>query len=91
MNVWLWEAGSRRRVSNQERRAREAAAACLRGGRADVARVERALFVREGGWLTSGYQRTGEGLAGAARANGRISWTRLSAPAELSVVVIDPS
>jgi hypothetical protein len=55
MTVWLWEAGSERGISGDLSRACEAAAACLRGGQADSARVERALLRAGGDWLSSGY------------------------------------
>ena len=85
MNVWLWEAGGGRGVSDQERRARAAAAAYVRGGQAGSARVERALLMAGDRWLTSGYRRTGEAWEARSRRDGRVRWTRLRAPAELAV------
>jgi hypothetical protein len=82
MIVWLWEAGSGRGVSDAEPRARAAAAASLRGGQADSARVERALLVAGDRWLISGYRRTGDAWLARLRGDGRIRWTRLRAPAE---------
>lgn len=37
MIVWLWDAGSGRGVTDDQTRARQAAEALLRGGRADAA------------------------------------------------------
>jgi hypothetical protein len=85
MNVWLWEAGSGRGVSDQERQARAAAAAYVRGGQAGSARVERALLMAGDQWLMSGYRRTGEAWVARSRRDGRIRWTRLRAPANLGV------
>ena len=79
MTVWLWEAGSGRGVSDQERRARAAAAACVRGGRAGSARVERALVMAGDRWLTPGYRRTGEAWVGRSCRDGRVRWTQLAA------------
>ena len=83
MNVWLWEAGGGRGVSDQERRARAAAAAYVRGGQAGSARVERALLMAGDRWLTSGYRRTGEAWVARSCWDGRVRWTRLAAPAQL--------
>jgi hypothetical protein len=84
MTVWLWEAGNRRGVSDDLSRAREAAAASLRDGRTGSARVEQALLMLGGGWLTSGYQRTGEGWLAQPRRNGEVSWVPLASAPELA-------
>ncbi len=85
MTVWLWEAGARRGVSDDLSRAREAASASLREGRASSARVEQARLMLGGGWLTSGYQRTGEGWLGQPRRDGEIRWVPLVSAPELAV------
>jgi hypothetical protein len=77
MTVWLWEAGSGRGVSDDLSRACAAASACLRGGQADSARVERALLLAGGNWLTSGYHRTGVGWLAQPRRDGGVSWVPL--------------
>ena len=84
MTVWLWDAGNARGVSDDESRARQAASACLRDGRAGTARVERALLVIGGSWLTSGYRRTGDGWLALPRRDGRVLWAPLARAAELA-------
>jgi hypothetical protein len=61
MMVWLWETGSECGISDDLCRACEAASASLRDGQADSARIELALLLAGGDWLTSGYYRTGVG------------------------------
>ena len=78
MTVWLWEAGSGRGVSDDPSQACAAASACLRGGQADSARVERALLLAGGDWLTSGYHRTGVGWLAEPRRDGGVSWVPLA-------------
>ncbi len=85
MTVWLWEAGNGRGVSDDLSRAREAAAACLRGSRANSARVEQALLLVGGGWLTSGYHRTGTGWLAKPRRDGEVSWVPFEDSPELAV------
>jgi hypothetical protein len=78
MMVWLWEAGNGRGVSDDMSRAREAASACLRGSGAGSARVERALLMLGGDWLTFGYHRTGVGWLAQPRQDGQVSWAPLA-------------
>jgi len=77
MTVWLWDAGAARGVTDDETRAREAAEAFIRSGRADTARVERASLVTEVRALTTGYARTGQGWTAQPRRNGPIRWVPL--------------
>ena len=84
MIVWLWDAGDARGVSDDESRARQAASAYLYDGRAGTVRVERALLVVGGSWLTSGYRRTGEGWLARPRRNGRVRWVPLARAPELA-------
>ena len=84
MTVWLWETGSEREVSDDLSRACEAAEACLRRGQAGPARLERALLLVGGDWLTSGYHRTGEGWLAQPRRDGEVSWVPLEGAPELA-------
>jgi hypothetical protein len=77
--VWLWDAGSGRGVTDDESRARRAAEALIRTGRADTARVERAFLVAGLSVLTSGYARTGHGWTAQPRPGGLIRWVPLPA------------
>jgi hypothetical protein len=77
--VWLWDAGSGRGVTDDESRARRAAEAFMRSGRADAARVERAHLVAGLSVLTSGYARTGQGWTAQSRPGGLIRWVSLPA------------
>ena len=73
MIVWLWDAGSRRGISGDEGRARQAAETCLIAGQATVARVERAVTVLGSRSLVMTYQRLGCGWD-ARRISSGISW-----------------
>jgi hypothetical protein len=77
--VWLWDAGSARGVTDDESRARRAAEAFMRSGRADTARVEKALAVTGISALASGYLRTGHGWTAQPRRDGLIRWVPLPA------------
>ena len=74
LTVFLWEAGSRSGVTDDEERARRAAAACIRSGHATVARVEKALALPGIYTLVFDYHRTGTGWIGQRRRDGRVSW-----------------
>jgi hypothetical protein len=74
ITVFLWDAGSSSGVTDDEQRARRAAAACIRGGRATVARVERALALPGTYTLIFDYHRTGTGWIAQRRSDGRVSW-----------------
>jgi hypothetical protein len=84
ITCWLWDAGSACGVTDEEPRARKAAAACMRAGVADMARVEKALFAPGVGTLTMLHARTGIGWS-AYRRNGRIRWKPLPAAGEPAV------
>jgi hypothetical protein len=75
--VFLWDAGSFCGVSDDEKRARRAAAACIRSGHATVARVEKALALPGTYTLVFDYHRTGTGWIGRRRSDGRVSWVPL--------------
>jgi len=77
--VWLWDAGSGRGVTDDQARARRAAEVLMRSGRADVARVEKALAVTGISALASGYLRTGHGWTARPRRDGLIRWVPLPA------------
>lgn len=77
--VFLWDAGSGRGVTDDEARARQAAEACLRSGRASTEQVEPAQLVTGFAALTSHYQCTGEGWR-ARTAEGRVTWVVFSKP-----------
>jgi hypothetical protein len=77
--VWLWDAGSGRGVTDDQTRARQAAETLIRTGRADAARVEKALLVTGISALTSGYMRTGDGWTAQPRRAGLIRWVPLPA------------
>ena len=55
MIVRLWDAGSGHGVTDDQARARRAAEVLVRSGRADAARVEKALAVTGISALASGY------------------------------------
>jgi hypothetical protein len=82
MNVWLWEAGRARGVSDDPSRARAAAVASLRADGAGTAQVERAWLTAGGGWLTAGYRRTGEGWLARTRRDGQVRWVPLAGAPE---------
>jgi hypothetical protein len=74
ITVFVWEAGSRSGVTDDEKRARRTAAACIRDGRATVARVEKALALPGIYTLVFDYHRTGTGWTAQRRGDGRVSW-----------------
>jgi hypothetical protein len=74
ITVFLWDAGSRSGVTDDEKRARRAAAACIRGGHATAARVEKALALPGTYTLVFDYHRTGTGWTAQRRSDGRVSW-----------------
>lgn len=80
MIVWLWDATgpavSGRGVTDDEERAREAAAIYVRSGMASSARVEMAIANIGIHALTSGYERAGQGWTVVRYNNGRIRWAR---------------
>lgn len=82
--VWLWDAGSTCGVTGDEARAREAAAGCLRDGKSDTARVEKAFLVPGARTLTLSHHRTGIGWSARRYRNRRIIWKPLTAAAELA-------
>ncbi len=80
MIVWLWDAaepGHCRGITDDDARARAAAETCIRNGSASTARVEQARLMIGGFWLTSHYQRTGEGWS-ARQGSGGITWMPLA-------------
>lgn len=77
MILWLWDTRNRCGVSDNERRAREAAAEALISDDADVARLERVVTVLGIQALVSAYERTGERWWASHR-DGRITWVRAS-------------
>ena len=79
MTVWLWDAGSTCGVTGDRQLARKAAAAFLRAGGADAARVEEAFLVSGARTLAMVYDRTGTGWSAHRSRSGRISWTPLRA------------
>jgi hypothetical protein len=79
MIVWLWDAGSGHGVTDDQARARRAAEVLMRSGRADAARVEKALAVTGISALASGYLRTGHGWTAQHRQDGLIRWVPLPA------------
>ena len=74
ITVFLWDAGSLSGVTDDEKRARRAAAAGIRGGHATVARVEKALALPGIYTLVFDYHRTGTGWIAQRRSDGRVSW-----------------
>jgi hypothetical protein len=80
--VWLWDAGSACGVTGEEARARGAAAGCLRDGKSDTARVEKAFLVPGTRTLSLAHYRTGIGWSARRYRNGRITWKPLTAAAE---------
>lgn len=82
ITCWLWDAGSACGVTDEEPRARKAAAKCLRSDGADTARVEKAFLVSGVGTLTMVHARTGVGWSAYRYLNGRIRWKPLPAAKE---------
>ena len=79
MTVWLWEAGSTCGVTSDGTRARRAAAAFLRAGGGNEARVEEAFLASGARTLAMVYDRTGTGWSARRSRGGRIAWTPLRA------------
>jgi len=77
VTVFLWDAGNLSGVTDDEKRARRAAAASIRGGHATVARVEKALALPGIYTLVFDYHRTGTGWIAQRRGDGRVSWAPL--------------
>jgi hypothetical protein len=81
--LFLWDVrtpgGSARGVTDDETRARLAASAWVRAV-GDTARVERAVPLAGGGWLTDGYRRLGSGWSARLR-DGRVTWAAFTEPA----------
>ena len=82
--LFLWDVrtpgGSARGVTDDETRARLAASAWVQAV-GDTARVERAVPLAGGGWLTDGYRRLGSGWSLGLR-NGRVIWVAFREPAK---------
>jgi hypothetical protein len=76
--VFLWDAGSLSGITDDEKRARWAAAACIRSGQATAARVERALALPGIATLIFDYHRTGTGWSAQRRSDGRVAWMPLT-------------
>lgn len=81
--VWLWEADGPARsasgITADDHAARDAAQQEMITTGANTATVEQATHHAGGGWMRSGYHRTGTGWT--ARRNGdRIRWTRFHRP-----------
>jgi hypothetical protein len=79
--VWLWDAHgpdcSASGVSDDKKRARQAARESLRRTGAEVALVEQAYIALELGTLAFGYQRTGTGWTGRRNQRGAVRWQPL--------------
>ncbi len=84
ITCWLWDAGNACGVTDEEPRARKAAAKCLRAGWADTARVEKALLVPGTDSLTMVHAHTGTGWSAHRYRNGRIIWKPLLVVRELT-------
>lgn len=75
MRVWLWDAGDRLGVTDDEERARAVAASCIPS--AGTARVELARLVTiTADGFQPAYQRSGIGQAGRRTGN-QVTWTPL--------------
>jgi hypothetical protein len=81
--VWLWEADGPARsasgVTDHDHAARDAASQGMTAAGADTATVEQATHHAGGGWMRSGYHRTGTGWT-ASRHGTAIRWTRFRRP-----------
>lgn len=79
ITVWIWDADGPGRsasgVTDDDGAARRAAEEGMIASEATTATVERAMHLGGGGWMRSGYSRTGIGWT-ARRSGGRIKWTR---------------
>jgi hypothetical protein len=81
--LFLWDVqtpgGSARGVTDDETQARLAASARVQAN-GDTARVERAVSLAGGAWLTDGYRRLGSGWSARLLA-GQVTWVAFSEPA----------
>jgi len=78
--LFLWDVrtpgGSARGVTDDQTQARLAASAWVQGN-GGTARVERAVPLAGGAWLTDGYRRLGSGWSARLRA-GQVTWAAFS-------------
>lgn len=83
VTVWLWDADGPARsasgVTDRDGTAKDAAKQGMITTRADTATVEQATHLAGGGWMRSGYHRTGTGWT-AERHGSRVRWTRFHRP-----------
>jgi hypothetical protein len=81
--LFLWDVrtpgGSARGVTDSETQARLVASAWVQA-HGDTARVERAVPLAGGAWLTDGYRRLGSGWSARLR-DGRVTWVAFREPA----------
>lgn len=81
--LWLWEADGPVRsasgVAGDDGAARDAAEEGMTATGAATATVRQAAHLAGGGWLRSGYSRTGAGWT-ASRDGSRITWSTLTGP-----------
>lgn len=81
--VWLWDVdgphGSASGVTGDDGTAKDAARAGMVTTGAVTAMVEQAAHLAGGGWMHSGYSRTGTGWT-AERHGSRVRWTRFHRP-----------
>jgi hypothetical protein len=76
--VWLWDAcGSGQGVSDNEKRAMDAAEEYMLSGGGQDARVESARTVLDSRTLIRGYERTGTGWQARRGEHGAITWESL--------------
>lgn len=85
MILYLWDVrtlgGSARGVTDDEKRARLAASAWMLAGGV-AGRVERAVPLTGGAWLTDGYRRLGSGWSARLR-DDRVTWVAFREPVDL--------
>jgi hypothetical protein len=83
MTLWLWDAdgphGSASGVTANDGTAKNAARQGMITTGAVTATVEKAAHLAGGGWMRSGYSRTGTGWT-ARRTGSRVRWTRFHRP-----------
>jgi hypothetical protein len=83
VTVWLWDADGPSRsasgVSTHEGAARDAAREAMMSTGASMATVEQAAHHAGGGWMQSGYSRTGTGWT-ITRSGDRVRWSRFRRP-----------
>jgi hypothetical protein len=81
--LFLWDVrtlgGSARGVTDDETQARLIASGWVQAN-GDTARVERAVSLAGGAWLTDGYRRLGSGWSARLR-DGRVTWVAFREPA----------